>query len=336
MVKHPPWIERALHQALQVQRSHALLVAGPPGLGQFDLAQSLMAAWLCEDHAPGTPACGQCPACHLVSQRSHPDAQWLVPAALRVALGWQAAEEGSGKAKPSKEIRIDEVRSVLGFAQTTPARGVAKVIGIQPAEAMNTISANALLKTLEEPGGVLRFAIATEALDQLLPTVRSRCQVLAVLPPTPDEALAWLEAEGVDDAPMLLALAGGQVMRARDWARAGLRAALVQQLPRALAQGDLSALADAPPAAVIDLLQRLVHDLLCAVHGAPARYFAGVALPKVRWPEPLQSWANHLQSARAQADHPLQAALWIEALGLQGQRALRLSCSASRPLHSAT
>ncbi len=330
----PPWIERALLQALQIERSHALLVAGPAGLGQFELVQALMAAWLCENHAPGTPACGHCPACHLVSQRSHPDAQWLVPAAIRVQQGWQEADEGAGKAKPSKEIRIDEVRAVLSFAQSTRARGVAKVIGIHPAEAMNTISANALLKTLEEPGGVLRFAIATEALNELLPTVRSRCQILPVAPPSPEEALAWLQAQGIADAPVLLDLAGGQVMRARDWSASGLRAAQVQQLPRALAHGDLSALADAAPAAVIDLLQRLLHDLLCTVHGASPRYFAGVPLPKVRWAQPLQAWGRELAQARAQAEHPLQAALWIEALGLQGQHALRAACGASPPLHS--
>ncbi|WP_164845923.1 DNA polymerase III subunit delta' [Inhella crocodyli] len=331
-VARPPWVERALREALQIQRSHALLIAGPSGLGQFELAQALMAAWLCEDHAPGSPACGHCAACHLVGQRSHPDATWLLPAARRVALGWEPVEESSSKAKPSQEIRIDEVRAVLGFAQSTPARGVAKVIGVFPAEAMNTIAANALLKTLEEPGGVLRFAIATEALDELLPTVRSRCQILPLRMPPREEAAAWLEAEGVKDAAALLTLAGGQVLRAQAWASAGWDVSKLHALPRAVAQGDLGAWSAATPAQLIDLLQRLVHDLLAVVAGAPAHYFAGVALPKVRHAAPLQRWAASLREARQRSDHPLQWALWLEALALEGQHALRAAC---QPINSA-
>lgn len=327
----PPWIERALREALQIERSHALLIAGPAGLGQFELVQALMAAWLCEDHAPGTPACGRCAACHLVGNRSHPDATWLLPAARRVALGWEALEESSSKAKPSQEIRIDEVRAVLGFAQSTPARGIAKVIGVYPAEAMNTIAANALLKTLEEPGGVLRFAIATEALDELLPTVRSRCQILPLRLPPNDEAMAWLADHGVAEPAALLALAGGQVLRAQAWAAAGWDVAKLHALPRAVAQGDLGPWSAASPAQVIDLLQRLVHDLLAVVAGAPARYFAGVALPKVRHAAPLQQWAASLRDARQRSDHPLQWALWLEALGLEGQHALRAAC---QPINS--
>lgn len=329
----PPWIGRALQEALQIERSHALLIAGPSGLGQFELAQALMAAWLCEDHAPHTPACGRCAACHLVGNRSHPDAVWLLPAALRVALGWEALEESSSKAKPSQEIRIDEVRSVLSFAQSTPARGVAKVIGVYPAEAMNTIAANALLKTLEEPGGVLRFAIATEAVDELLPTVRSRCQIMPLHLPPVAEAVAWLTAHGVTEPDVLLALAGGQVFRAQAWAAAGWTAAKLHALPRALAQGDLGAWSAATPAQVIDLLQRLAHDLMSVVAGAAPRYFTGVPLPKVKHAAPLQRWAQGLRDARSRSDHPLQWALWLEALALEGQHALRAAC---QPINSAT
>jgi DNA polymerase-3 subunit delta' len=327
----PPWVHRALQQALQVERSHALLIAGPAGLGQFEVVQGLMAAWLCENRAPGALACGRCTACHLVLQRTHPDAAWLLPAAWRVALGWEPVEEGGSKAKPSQEIRIDEVRSALAFAQSTPARGVAKVIGVHPAEAMNTVAANALLKTLEEPGGVLRFALATEAANELLPTVRSRCQVVAMGMPAPAEAAHWLAEQGVLEPEALLALAGGQVLRALAWSRAGWRLAQLQALPRSLAQADLSAWSAATPAQLIDLLQRLCHDLLGLVAGAPPRFFVDVALPKVRHAKPLQQWASSLREAKSRSEHPVQWALWLEALAIEGQQALRAAC---QPLHS--
>lgn len=67
------------------------------------------------------------------------------------------------------------MRDAVEFSQRTSARGRGKVVLIFPADRMNTVTANALLKTLEEPPGDVRFVLATEAAHQLLPTVRSRC-----------------------------------------------------------------------------------------------------------------------------------------------------------------
>lgn len=323
-----PWLQRALTQALQQRRSHALLLGGPAGLGQFELAQAVLAAWLCERASAGEAACGQCPSCHLLSQHSHPDAHWLMPAALRVRLGW--AEERDvvrSGAKPSQEIRVDEVRAMLPFAQTTPARGRGKAVAMFPAERLNTIAGNALLKTLEEPGPSLRFVLASEAADTLLPTVRSRCQLVALSAPPQPEALQWLHGQGIEGGELLLALAGGQPMLARDWHAQGWRAETLATLPRALAAGDLTRWAESRPAALVDLLQRLLLDLLHAAHGQPARHFVGVALPKVRHAEPLLQWGEELQRAKARAEHPLGWPLWLDALGARGQAALRRACS---------
>src|ERR1043165_3867367 len=114
-----------------------------------------------------------------------------------------AEGEGGGsakaaKTKPSKEIKIEAVRQMLAFAQGSAARGRAKVVVVYPAEALNTIAANALLKTLEEPAGLLRFVLASAAPQQLLPTIRSRCQPLQMALPAREAAQAWLTAQGVD------------------------------------------------------------------------------------------------------------------------------------------
>jgi len=79
---------------------------------------------------------------------------------------------------------------------------------------MNTVTANALLKALEEPPPETIFFLVTDALDRLLPTVLSRCQKLTV--PVPDQAqsLAWLEQASVDHAAQWLAAAGGAPLRA--------------------------------------------------------------------------------------------------------------------------
>ena len=124
-----PWLAAPLHQALTQGRSHALLLQGPAGVGQFDLALLLAQAWLCEQRAtPDQPGCGRCASCRLLKSRSHPDFQVLLPEALREPLGFGAleaegAEPKASKAKPSREIKIEAVRQVLSFSQVSVARG---------------------------------------------------------------------------------------------------------------------------------------------------------------------------------------------------------------------
>ncbi len=326
-----PWLQAPLQQALlmQQQGAHALLIASLPGLGALALGQALAQAALCETAAEGAPACGHCGACHLFSQRSHPDLYLLLPAALRVQLGWQEPE-AEGKAKPSQEIRIDEVRAFLNFAQATRARSRGKVVLVHPAEAMNTVAANALLKTLEEPGGSLRFVLVTEAPDALLPTIRSRCQALALALPTLEQGAAWLQAQDPalrgDDAELLLRAAGQRPQQALDWLRSGLGAPALAGFARAVAKADLSDFSTWRPAAVIDLLQRLAHDLLRVCAAAPPQFFSPEQLPKAKQALPLHQWAKALRAAKMKAEHPLQMALWLEALAAQGQAALRAAC----------
>ncbi len=97
-----------------------------------------------------------------------------------LALEWPLGEKAQRdiddkKRKPSREIRVEAMRDAVEFAQRTSGRGRGKVVLVYPAERMNHVTANALLKTLEEPPGDLRFVLASESAQQLLPTIRSRC-----------------------------------------------------------------------------------------------------------------------------------------------------------------
>lgn len=322
-----PWLAEPLTTALATARSHALLVQGPAGVGQFDLAMLLAQSWLCETPRPNGWACGGCPSCHLFHSHTHPDFQLLVPEALREPLGWGAAEGDTeakaSKTKPSREIKVDAVRAMLSFAQATSARGRAKVVVVYPAEALNTVAANALLKTLEEPAGVLRFALASSAPEALLPTIRSRCQPVPLALPARGPALQWLAGQGVDAPEVLLAAAGGRPQEARDWYEAGLRANAWLQLPQRLARGEATALADWPQARAIDALQRLSHDLLRRAHGAAPLYFPAESLPSPKRAAPLHGWDAALRRAARHAEHPLNAGLLMESLFAQGQQALR-------------
>ncbi|MDH0867698.1 DNA polymerase III subunit delta' [Mitsuaria sp. GD03876] len=327
-----PWLAAPLHQALTQGRSHALLLQGPAGVGQFDLALLLAQAWLCEGRA-GTdqPGCGRCPSCHLLRSRSHPDFQVLLPEALREPLGFGAMEaegEGGGakasKTKPSREIKIEAVRQMLSFAQVSAARGKAKVVVVYPAEALNMVAANALLKTLEEPAGLLRFVLASAAPQQLLPTIRSRCQPLQMALPARDAALAWLAGQGVDQPGVLLDATGGRPQEALQWSEEGIAAKTWLELPRRIAKGEASALTDWPVPRSIAAMQRLVHDLMRIAHGAGPAYFPRDALPKLPAVRAaLEQWAKVLQQAARHADHPLNAGLLMESLVAQGQQAMR-------------
>jgi DNA polymerase III subunit delta' len=147
---------------------------------------------------------------------------------------------------------------------------------VHPAEAMNGVAANALLKTLEEPPGTLRFVLASSAPHALLPTIRSRCQAVPLRAPPPEQALAWLEGEGVEGAATLLAVAGQQPLAALALQRAGQDAALWQALPARVAAVDASAFSGWALPQVVDVLQKLCHDRVLAALGLAPRFFDGL------------------------------------------------------------
>jgi DNA polymerase-3 subunit delta' len=324
-----PWLDAPLEQALQTQRAHALLIHGPQGVGQFELALTLAQAWLCEGTQPRKP-CGACASCKLVQARSHPDLLVLLPEALHEALGWQSAEEDgdaagddkTGKRKPSKDIRVDDVRRAIAFAQTTSSRGCGKVVVMHPAERMNAISANALLKTLEEPPGSARLVLSCSAPDALLPTIRSRCQALRLS--LPDAALSsrWLAERSVAQPEVMLAAAGGQPQDALEWVKQGVDAAQWANLPRQIVRGEVGSLASWPLPRVVEALQKLCHDTMRLAAGSSPRYFPAASLPEAPPLVALSAWARELARSSRHAEHPWNVGLMVESLTQQAREAL--------------
>ena len=324
-VQTPPWINDQ-SRSLLAQRGHAWLLTGPAGLGQYELALGLVKAWLCEKpHADG--ACGQCGSCHAIDVRTHADLCVLMPETWMLELGWPLSEKAQAdldekKRKPSKEIRIDAMRDAVDFSQRTSARGRGKAVLVYPAEDMNAFTANALLKTLEEPPGEVRFVLASEAAHQLLPTIRSRCLVHAMV--WPDEALAlqWLSTQGLEptQAGVALRACGGRPEAALHWARSGQDPAHWAEIPRAMARGDVQAVRDWTPQQVLGMQQQLCHDLMAiSVSGAP-RFFAAQDLSFQVPLADLAQWSTTLLDHRRTMDHPFNAGLFIETLMAQAQR----------------
>ncbi len=332
-----PWLQQPLVQALQTLSGHASLLHGAPGSGPFELAVGLAAAWLCEAQTPGQPrslACGRCVGCRLVDAGTHPDLMVILPEALQASLGWRGSEaesngdEEKGKTKKlSQEIKVDAVRAVVQFAQQTASRSAGKVVLIHPADQLNLVAANTLLKTLEEPPGSLRFILCTADLAQLLPTVRSRCQAWRVPMPDAQAALNWLSTQGMaaEQAAVLLSACGGQPLTTLDRHGAGLDARLWATLPKELSAGRSAMVQGWPLPVLVDALQKLCLDLARVHAGAPPQFFPADCLPKPPSLERLVTWSKDLLKARRQAEHPWNQSLKVESLVLQARQALKLA-----------
>jgi DNA polymerase III subunit delta' len=300
---------------------HALLIAGPPGIGKRVLAQWLARALLCESPAAGGAPCGICASCRYAAAGQHPD--------LRVVEPVDVVDD---IAKPVEWIIVDRIRALAQWAALTSHRGGAKVALIAPAERMNAAAANALLKTLEEPPADTYFLLVSHQPGRLPPTIVSRCQRIAAPRPTAAQARAWLEAQGIGDAARVLAQAHGAPLAATALAdaehqreRAVWLTALA--LPASLAVAALGARIDAAPrdarrdllAAAIDWLFAWCTDLARVRAGGTAVQnpdFATAlsALARSVAAIPLFRYHRNLLDQRSLLAHPLQPRLVAEAL----------------------
>jgi DNA polymerase-3 subunit delta' len=149
---------------------HGLIFAGPPGVGKGTTARALAALYLCARPNDTTP-CGQCESCRLMSAEppTHPD----------FATVYRQLRRLEKKDAVAKDLAIDVVRQYLvAPANLKPALGHGKVFVVEEAHLMNPNAQNALLKTLEEPFGRTLILLLTDQPDHLLPTIKSRTQLL--------------------------------------------------------------------------------------------------------------------------------------------------------------
>jgi DNA polymerase III delta' subunit len=153
-------VERRVEAATR-RLAHAYILSGPAGSGKHALAQRLAAAYVCS--GPGERPCGSCPGCRKVKGGIHPDVIRLAP------------PEGK------RSILVDQVRALRGEAYIRPNEAPRKVFVIEDAQTMNDSAQNALLKVLEDGPAYLAFLLLAEDAQQLLPTIRSRCETLSLV-----------------------------------------------------------------------------------------------------------------------------------------------------------
>ena len=160
------------------RQSHAYLLCGPPHVGKMALAINLSQAVNCLE-GPGAP-CGSCTQCIRIAQGHHADIRVLFPG---------QGEEGRS---PRTMIGINDIKETLRRVNLNPYEGSTSVVIINGAESMSEEAANALLKTLEEPPPQVMFLLLTADEDAVLPTVRSRCQSLTLVPLAKDRMVEQL------------------------------------------------------------------------------------------------------------------------------------------------
>ena len=321
-----PWLALPLAEVLTRQRGHALMVQGAAGVGVLPFGVSLAQSWLCEAPVGAGLACGRCGSCRLVQGHVHPDLFLLMPELQRRERGWLLGSdkpEADSSKKPSRQIRVDEVRQLIDWAYKTSARGRGKVAVLTPGETLNLSAANALLKTLEEPPPGTRLLITTPDPARLLPTVRSRCQAWRLAEPDTTVATAWLAGQGVDEPEVLLAACAGRPLDALELHQRGLRAEHWRQLPQALARGQVAAVQGWPLPQLLDLLLKLCHDALAVAGGAAPRYFVAGSVPKAASIEALRQWSHELQRVARHAAHPWNEGVLVDSLVAAASRALR-------------
>lgn len=300
---------------------HALLIFGRRGIGKLAFARALGQTLLCESvrQAADMP-CGICESCRWYEEGNHPDFRLIEP---DTAPEGGTEEEGAAK-KGGRQITIEKIRAIPDFMNITSHRGGPKVILIHPAEALNPNAANALLKSLEEPAPQTHFLLVTHRPSQVAITVRSRCQQIALPPPLPAAAGAWLRQEGVSNPELALAHTGNSPLLARDLAG---REFWQQRdfFLRSLADSPLDPLAlaeqmrDYPLDQVIGWMQKWTFDLALEKFAGRTRYnpdHAAAIRAAAARVDALSVLRFHRTVVRMQAvvDHPLNSRLLLEKL----------------------
>lgn len=196
--------DQAIAQLRRVVREGALasayLLTGPAGIGKRTLAGIVAQQVFCPECRPDDGPCGQCRTCRRIAAGQHPDVLILAP--------------DPEKARP--EIPIAAARAVCAQLQLHPLEGGHKFVLIDQADTLHPAAANAILKTLEEPPAHSHFFLISARPHRLLPTIRSRCQTIA-LGPLPDaQLLSYLERQGMEsaEARQRVTLAEGSIGRA--------------------------------------------------------------------------------------------------------------------------
>ena len=349
-----PWFVKTWSDLDVSRLPHALLFHGQSGIGKFDFALRFAKKLLCESSAAIKP-CNCCEACNWFDKGNHPDFVGLLPEVVghllpqdvmdgddgkitkKTAKQDMASEGGSDK-KQSQFIKVESIRDTLESLGTGAHRFGHKIILIYPLEALQVVSANALLKTLEEPPENTIFILVSSRIDRILPTIKSRCRMISMSRPSEAIALDWMRGElnklglvsEALDLSSSIKEAGGSVLQAFSQiigegeyaADAEMRKLLLVNLAKGKEinwLGTSEKIFKLPMSDVLITLERWVSDVLsykiAQSHYFFPKYGAKIAdcARSANTSKLTQFW-KRLVEARRYELHPLSSRLQIEAL----------------------
>lgn len=218
---------RVLQKAIETGRlPHAYLFTGPEASGKESVAFELARTLTCRTcrETPASGSCGTCPDCMQIADFMHPNIEYIFPVEAALLEAGETAKKENKKSADVKErydalieekkgnpyftpamersmgILSEQIVALQQKALYMPSSGNRKIFIISQAERMNPTAANKLLKLLEEPPGHVMFILISSRPESVLPTIRSRCQVITFNRPTPTELEIWLRENRPDIA----------------------------------------------------------------------------------------------------------------------------------------
>lgn len=300
---------------------HALLLHGRVGIGKYDFARYLSQSLLCRQPKQDGAPCETCSSCHWFNEESHPDFRLLSP---EQENDTDDEVSTTKKTKKKTQISVTQIRELADFLSLSSHRSNGlRVVLIHPAEALNVASANALLKMLEEPASGVVFILVAHQLQRLLPTITSRCQKFAMPVPNEQQALAWLNAQEIQNSKQQLAYLEGSPLKvqaeqvqfsqlAETWSLLSLGEKLEPHVTAPMLNAVSAELG-------IIALQKWLYDIVALKLGQGVRYhlqyikaLQGLA-DKVNLAK-LFEMQNKTNALRKLALHPLNHELQIESL----------------------
>jgi len=235
--------------------SHSYIFAGKDGVGRFKTACQWGKLLLCERAVKEKDffdSCGKCRSCRALEAGSHPDFHHIYKELL------EYTRKGKDKKTPVK-LPIDVIREFLiEKVSNRPAQSERKVFVVSEAEKLGIESQNALLKVLEEPPVYCCIILICTRLERLLPTTRSRCQIIRFVPVDEEKIVEKLAEIGLDKkrSQYFARLADGSFGMAIAWARLELADASLYETKKEL----INSLAGYEYADCLDLAQSFLDE----------------------------------------------------------------------------
>ena len=337
-----PWLKSTFNLLSEENKvPNSLLISGPKGIGKLSLGLHLANFLLCEGI---NKPCAVCNACRWFRAGNHPDFIGVFPEDLQFLLPQHTSsltihqKESTSNIddkKLSKFIKIDQIRESISNLNLGSYRAGKRVLLIYPVESMQIAAANSLLKSLEEPPQNSHFILITHQLDQVIPTIRSRCRLVNIPKPSLEAGVNWIlkfnptNKFSINEITQLVKESGGAPFRALEKIKNGNIIEGSGAILHTLAQGKhidiVSCASNFSKFAIndfINILQIWIFDLQLLKQTGTVYYHKDMTSylenlsPRFDLSS-LMHFSKSVLKARNLASHPLAIKLQIESLLIQ-------------------